>query len=791
MGQIKSPKAFFGRQPGDDRVMIHWDELCAYYREAARFSDRLLLEEKGKTSEGNDFLILYVSSPENLARIEEYRQISMALADPRLKTKQEIDALCEKGRVIVFQSYGLHSNEVGGPQMVPLMLYELLTSNEKRILKILEEVVFIISPCSEPDGEIVFTDWYHKYLGTEFEGICSPYLRHNWAGHSNNRDALRECVIESRHINDILVRRFMPQIFQDHHHQCPDENRMSIAPSCDPLCTHVSPLVHRESAVYGAHMALALSSAGRKGVVSGDPFFCDFPVTSFYGNSILHNIVGMLTENADVRIATPDYIDPETLKLNPVREHVLTPCAACPDPWEGGWWHLSDIVEQMYIASVSLLEYASEHRERILRSTVQKALQQTERGHKGAVKGYLIPPAQHDPSAAAHLVRLMRNQCVDLFLLKEPLVRDGRAYPAGSVYVPLYQPKYAVVQVMLSEEPYSKWVLRESAERRERLDDNANLCMSLTMGVATEKLAFEIEESLLAPYAGEAEQWLHAMSGRENESYREINRLLAAGARIMRDQNGDFIQLDKDAQEATEMKKARIGLVKMSFTGNTEEGYTRNLLRDFGYDYRLVMDAEIRETGVPADIDVLIIPGDPPIKMCPGDEVPAGCPVEYQTGFGTHGREYLKEFVARGGRLIAWEQSCIPINEWFRLGLKNRVEGLSKVEYMTGSSQLNAHICRTEDPVTRGMPQRFTLTHTEGPVLVPTDFKGNVDILAAIDQENVLKNGIVRGEKHLAGTPCVLRARYGEGEVLLYTFAPQFRMQQDGTYKLLLNALYK
>ena len=112
MGQIKSPKAFFGRQPGDDRVMIHWDELCAYYREAARFSDRLIPEEKEKTSEGNDFLILYVSSPENLARIEEYRQISMALADFRLKTKQEIDVFCEKGRVIVFQSYGLHSNEV-------------------------------------------------------------------------------------------------------------------------------------------------------------------------------------------------------------------------------------------------------------------------------------------------------------------------------------------------------------------------------------------------------------------------------------------------------------------------------------------------------------------------------------------------------------------------------------------------------------------------------------------------------------------------------------------------------
>ena len=217
MGHLKTPKEYFGKQPGDDRVMIHWDQLCAYYREADKLSDRMILEKKGKTSEGNDFLIIYVSAPENLSRIEEYRQISMKLADPRGLTQTEIDTLAGNGKPIVFQSYGLHSNEVGGPQMVPLMLYELLTSEEERIKKILNEVIFIISPCSEPDGEIIFTEWYNKHLGTNFEGCYAPYLRHNYAGHANNRDALRESVIESRHLNDIIIRRFMPQIVQDHH----------------------------------------------------------------------------------------------------------------------------------------------------------------------------------------------------------------------------------------------------------------------------------------------------------------------------------------------------------------------------------------------------------------------------------------------------------------------------------------------------------------------------------------------------------------------------------------------
>jgi hypothetical protein len=834
MPHIKSPKDFFGQQPGDDRVMIRWDRLCAYYRELASLSDRLILEEMGKTSEGNDFLILYVSSPKNLERLEEYRQISMQLSDPRGLSQAEIDDLAARGKAIVFQSYGLHSNEVGGPQMVPLMLYELLTSNEARVQKILDEVIFIISPCSEPDGEIVFTDWYYKYFGTEFEGICSPYIRHNWTGHANNRDALRECVVESQYLNDILIRRFMPQIFQDHHHQCPDENRMSISPKCDPICPHISPIVHRETAVYGTHMAMELSLAGRKGIVAGDPFFCDFPISSFYGNACLHNIAGMLTENADVRIATPDYIDPETLKLNKFRDHILEPCAICPDPWEGGWWHLRDIVEQMYLASMALLDYAAQNRVRILASMAQKALAQTERGKNGEIKGYVITPNQNDRSAAAHLIRILHQQRIDLYCLREDTVVEDRILPKGSVYVPLAQPKYGVIQVMLAEEPYSHQARQELEAGKPRLSDTANVCMSLMMGVQTQKSREALSEDALEVYAPRKNKnvpsphdmndfglastmgvearplmtspcedaltlheeldglWERPMMACENESYRQVNRLLADGVRIKRDARGNFSVLKNDAKADTqkELRRARIGLLKVSFTGNEEEAFTRGLLRQYGFDYRLVMDREIRESGIPSDIDIMIFPADPPAKLCFGDEVSAGCPVEYQTGIGTAGREYLRQFVARGGRLITWEKSCGVINEWLQLGLVDRAQGLSEAEYMTASSQINAAIAKENDRITYGMPKTFTVTHTNGPILVPSDFMGKVQILATIAQKDVLRNGVIRGERYLEGTPCVLRAPYGRGEVIMYSFSPQFRNQQEGTYKLLFNALY-
>lgn len=787
MSQIKTPKDFFGQTPGADRVMIHWHRLVAYYRDVAANSDRILLEDMGKTSEGNDFLILYISSPQNLARIEEYRRISMTLADPRGLSQEEIESLAQNGKAIVFQSYGLHSNEVGGPQMVPHMLYELATSDEERIQKILNEVIFIISPCSEPDGEIVFTDWYYKYFGTEFEGICSPYMRHNWTGHANNRDAHRECVVESRYINDILIRRFMPQIFQDHHHQCPDENRMSIAPKCDPICPHINPLVHREIALCGTRMALDLSAAGRKGIVAGDPFFSDFPVSSFYGNAALHNIVGMLTENADVRIATPDYIDPETLKLNQFRDHILEPCAICPDPWEGGWWHLGDIVAQMYLASMSLLDYAAENRVRILRSMAQKALSQTERGHNGKIKAYLITPNQTDLSAASHLIRLLYHQNIEMFRLSRDLTIGRTIYPAGSVYIPLAQPKYAVVQVLLSETPYSHQAQKELNTEKPRLSDTANVTLSLPMGIATEKLESEIAPDALLRFTPEELCWERPMQATENASYKEANRILANGGSLTRDSHGNFCPSNGAYPS---IKRARVGLLKVSFTGNEEEAFTRNLLREYGFDFRIVMDAEIREHGIPEDIEVMIFPAHPPIKLCFGDEIPEGCPPEYQTGIGLAGRKFLREFVERGGRLITWEKSCGVINEWLHLGLVDKAADLSTRDYLTGGSQINAVLAKEDHPLTRGMAKHFTVTHNNGPILVPSDFTGKTEILATISTQSVLRNGAIRGENRLAGTPCALRTKCGKGEVILFTFSPQFRVQQEGTFKLLFNALF-
>lgn len=784
MSQIETPQEFFGFAPGSDFHMIRWDRLCEYYRLLDSRSDRILVREVGKSSEGNPFLMIWVSSAENLRNLEYYRSVSLKMADPRELTEQEIDRLAQSGKAVCMQTYGLHSNEVGGPQAVPELLYRLVTAESGKLKKILDNVIFIVAPCCEPDGEIIFTDWYEKYLGTPFEGCCSPYLRHNWAGHSNARDAVRESVAESRYINDVLIRDWKPQAVQDHHHQYPYENRMSIAPMSDPIYEPMSPLVLREQHVYGAVMAQALSDAGRRGIVSGEERYPFSPITTLYSNALLHNSCGMLTESADAYIATPAYVHRE--QIRGTREA----CTKCPDPWEGGEWHLSDIVDQMQIASLALLECMAQDPAGILRRMAQKALEQSARGRNSAEKAYLIQPHQHDPSVLDLFLKLLKKQCIDFYAADCSFVANGRAYPKGTVVVPLDQPNYAAAVSMLAIEPYPTGSYNLNSDGSVNIfhGDKANVCTALCMGIAAEPAMESIDPEILTNYRFAPCPDAFPLSARENISYRTVNRMLAEGKGIWRRADGDF--LDVPDGKSLPICRARVGLFKNSKTGNAHHGFANNLLCRYAFDYRIVMDTELRTGEVLGDIDVLILPGDTPEELSSGDFIPKGFPPEYRSGLGAKGAEALRKFVERGGRLLVFEASCLYVNELFELGLQNASEGLSPAAYMTAGSALRAH--GSGDPLLYGMPSSFTLTHCDSPVLLPTDYTGKICTVARYaDKDHVYVNGCMRGEEVIANTPAVMRARVGAGEILLYSFMPHYLLQQDSTFKLIFNACYR
>ena len=89
------------------------------------------------------------------------------------------------------------------------------------------------------------------------------------------------------------------------------------------------------------------------------------------------------------------------------------------------------------------------------------------------------------------------------------------------------------------------------------------------------------------------------------------------------------------------------------------------------------------------------------------------------------------------------------------------------------------------------MPENFCINSIYGTVLYPNDIVDRCEVLAEFANDNVLECGYINGEDLIKGTPCILRSRITKGDIILYTFSPHFRFQQDGTFKVLFNALYK
>ena len=449
---IPSPEEFFGFQMGADRKLARWDKLVEYYEILGRESDRLTVVNMGQTTLDNPFLALFISSPDNLVRLEALREINAKLSDPRGVPQQEIEQAIVNGKVVVVQSMGLHSSEVASSQMAAELTYDLVTRTDDEVTRILDETIAIMIPSFNPDGEIMVTDWYNENVGTEYEGGGLPWLYHHYIGHDNNRDAFQQNTVESQYGAKILFRDWIPQAYIDHHQMGAYGARIYVPPYAEPIRPEADPLVWREMSWYGAHIAYKEEEAGKAGVVNA-AIYSGWGHFGFHWITPFHNIAGMLTESASARLATPLFIHPDQLNGSrglPEYEAQTT----FPNPWEGGWWHVRDIVEQQKIAAIATLDIAARHRATVLRNAHLKAIRQIERGQSRSPVAFVIPMDQHDSLTMLKMVNNLLRQGIDVQRATTGFIHEGRIYKPGSFIVSMAQPKRGVIRWLLGRTFY-------------------------------------------------------------------------------------------------------------------------------------------------------------------------------------------------------------------------------------------------------------------------------------------------------------------------------------------------
>jgi zinc carboxypeptidase len=843
--QAPLPADHFGFELGADGRLASWPAIVDYYRQLATASDRVEVRELGRTTLDRPFLLVTISSVENLARAERLAEISRRVADPRGLSDSELDRLVDEGKSVVAVTAGLHSTEVAATQMAPGLAWRLATADDPDTLRILDQAVFLLFPCFNPDGTQMVVEWAEKTRGTKYEGAGYPDLYHHYAGHDDNRDAYALNLNESRMFAQVVYRDWIPQLYLDVHQMGSYGARLYVPPYHDPINPNVDPLLWMEHELIGANMQIALERAGVSGVVAGAPY-TGWWFPSFHMVTNHHNIAGMLTETASARLAWPIYIHPHQLQPHGRSHSVYEPMQVFPHPWPGGWWRLRDLIHQQEVSTYALLATAARNREMFLRNMAFKARRTIERAGDDAPWAYLIRAAQQDPRTVEKLVGTLMRNGIEVHQAAADFEVGQTKYAKGDFVVSLAQPNGVVARSLLAEARYpDNASTRRADDSILRPYDMAQFVLAEHMGVEAtpvdEELTLELRRLDEAPKStgrvresGDA-GWL--LSQAFNDSFRVTNRLLSSQGdvywlREAFEQGGEQYApgtvwipggtttasaigelanefglpfravASAPAGPKYKLQKLRLGMYRRYQGGNMDEGWTRLLFDRWEFPYERVTADDING-GALERLDVLLIPHDS-LRALKGEEPKEDgeeaeeeeyprtfLPPEYRKGLDKDAIRRLREFVRGGGGLVLLNGATALALEELGVPVENVVEGLPTTEYFCPGSTLRAQF-DTSHPLAYGMPDEGLILNAYSPSFRIRPSALNAQIAAPILYANrdILKSGWLIGEQRIASKAAALDVAYGKGRIILIGFRPQHRAQIHGTFKVLFNALY-
>ncbi len=836
-----SPEGFLGHRVGADRRLADYGQIVRYLEALAAASDRVDLDTLGPTTLGRPMVMAVISSAANLREQARWRGITRRLADPRGLTPAEAERLVAEGKVVLLVSCGIHSSEIGASQMSLEWAYDLATTTDPAVRGWLDDVVLLLVPSLNPDGTDMVVDWYRKYVGTPYEGGRMPWLYHHYAGHDDNRDWFMLDLAETRHLNRVLHHDWFPQVCLDEHQMGQTSPRIFVPPYTDPQTPAVHPLQWRLSDLVGTDMALRLEQAGKSGVISSFMYDAYWPGGT-KNTACLKNVVGLLTETASCRVATPVYVDPNELSGGAKGLPDYQPQANFPNPWPGGWWRLRDIVDYERIASDALLETCSRYRADILRAFYTMGRDAVERGGTEAPYAYVIPPQQHDPSAARQLVDILRENGLEATRASADFTTaDGRRFPEGSVVFLAAQPYRPFLLEMMERQRYPEVRVSPDSKDIYRPYDVTAWTLPLMMGVDwaradrpfTAALAkLEGEPWPAGRVSGEAAScW--ALPCAPGASARVVNRLLAKGVRVERALEafeaggrafaaGDWLvpaaalPEARDAGRAPEtdvvglaqwpaVKRAvvrapRVGLYK-AWTADADEGWTRFVLDQYGFRYTSLDNAAMRQRDLRARFDVIVLPSLDKGQIVDGRRGQEGGPAyreplppAYEGGIGKEGVASLRAFVEQGGTLVCLSASAALAIDELNLPVRDVAQQKSATTDFALPGTLVDLTVDTTHPLGFGMPAHCAAFCTGGPVFTTTPPGSGTEraVVARYPEypDQVVVSGWARGTELMTRRAAVVEADLGRGRVVLFGPRVQHRGQMVGTYKLLFNALW-
>jgi len=847
--RLPTPEQFFGFRIGADTKLVRWDRMLEYYRLVEKASDRVRLRELGKSTEGNPFVVLEIASPDTLKQVDYYRGLQRRLYfQDGVPTESERDEIFQSGKAVVVVTCSIHATEVGASQMALELVHHLATDSSPRVQHVLDDVIVLLVPSLNPDGQMMVVDWYNRNLGTEFEASPMPWLYQKYVGHDNNRDMYMLTQVESRLTAKLLWHDWFPAVWLDEHQMGSSGARIFVMPATDPINPNVHPLVYRWNGLFGQAQGAALEAAGKDGIIYNSTY------TNFWQGAMAwsgwwHNQVGLLTEVASVRTASPTEQQRGQLGRPPApvaeggrgggrggdagrgplpAPTDVMPRTEYPRPWLGGRWTLRDIIDYELVATMATLEYAADRRETLLRQIYEVNRATIEAGRKGDPSAFVVAPdAQADPLAAYRLVDRLQIAGVRVYRADAAFTADDKPYRAGAFVVPMAQVFARYAKDIVEKQSYPE-VRRTPAAPPEAPYDVTAWSLGMLLGVEVAFVKNPLPESLALTPVPESPKLAGTVMGSGTvfsfdytgpEGAVAINRLLKAGASVgvSRGQGGAAsgaavvevtgvpltsvrdvaaalgLQVrattKRAAGSARPLKAPRIGLYQ-PWTASMDEGWTRWVLEQHEFPYTTLHNAEVKAGKLRDRFDAILFADQQANSIVSGNEA-TGMRPEYRGGIGEDGVAALQAFVAAGGTLVMLGSACDLAVERFPLPVKNLKRGLTRDQHFAPGTIMRIEV-DTAHPLGAGVAARTYGFYNNSPFFALTEgfSSQQVSVVARYPNADIVASGWLRGEEHMAGRAAVVSIDLRPGRIVLFGLRPQHRAQTQATFPMLFDSFY-
>ena len=768
--KVPSPRKHFGEIVGAPGILHNTSAIYGYFQKLSQSSPYLTMQQVGTSEEGRPIHLVAIGNEDAMKRVTHYQKQLSLLADPRKLPASELEKVLGDTKLVYYINCGLHSPEMGSPEMVMELAYRLITAQTPDIKAVRDNIIVLINPVSEPDGWDKQVDWYNRYTKDRKnydDGFPRVPYWGKYTYHDNNRDGLQSSQALTKAMYKIYY-DWHPTVMLDLHESVP---LLYISTGTGPYNDAIDPITIGEWQTMANHEMTALASQGLPGVFTWAFYDGWNPGYAFFiANN--HNSIGRFYETFGNAGATTYVRDLSNQKYS--GDPVTSKEWYRPNPaTEKVNWSYRNNINYMQAGVLAGLTYAANNRRLLLTNFYQKGVNAIQKGKTESPRAFSIPQKQNDPTMAAYLVNQLRGQGIEVHKAS-----------SGDYVVLLEQPYRNLAVSLLTKQNYPKetkypsyddiaWTLGYLNGVEVKALDNVTYAASdLTLvnqevkytgkmeGEGTDYvLNYKAQNTVLS-----ALYWLKAQNKSSKAMVLEaktslsgVKDTLAAGSVVLQGITPEQAKnitvqfgLDLTATKATaNVKQHEVTLPRTaiyhSWFNTQDEGWVRFTFDQRGIPYTSIEKDDLKEGDLRSKYDVIVIPkmrgtgsdfiheidkkfGPLPYTKTP--EFPShGFPdstPDMTGGPGFDGMNELRMFVEAGGVLVTLDNTSAMIAE---TGLTRELDKVETPGLYHPGSIVNVKVRKSDSPIVYGFPEVFPIFKGISPLLQTKKYNRDMMVL--------------------------------------------------------------